>query len=193
MEKISSEDKIPLVFFDVQGKKNFIQKINNDKIIFEQCKITDSDSFIYNEEIYRFEEIDSDKNEVTQIIEGLKNHLEKNMMELTNYSTIEEKSENVENITIYEKYLKDKNIDKKIISNKRVIITKPDTSLFSYIDENILTTFKIESDQCFCFYDNNEEKMKYAKIEKGETKEFEFKDLEIYFLNKKTRRKKKNK
>ena len=72
LEKICSEDKIPLVFFDVQEKKILIQKNNNGKIIFELCKITDSDSFIYNEEIYRFETIELDKNEVTQIIEELK-------------------------------------------------------------------------------------------------------------------------
>ena len=188
LEKISSEDKIPLVFFDVQGKQIFIQKNNNDKNSFEPCKITDIDSFIYNEEIYRFVKIDSDKNEVTQIIEELKNHFEKNIMELTNYSKIEEKSENETNKTIYEEHLKNKNIDKMIIPNKRVIITKPDTSLFSYIDENILTTFKIKNNQYFCYYDDNKEKMEYAKIEKGEAKDFEFKDLQIYFLKKKTER-----
>ena len=188
LEKISSEDKIPLVFFDVQGKQIFIQKNNKDKSGFEPCKITDIDSFIYNEEIYRFVKIDSDKNEVTQIIEELKNHFEKNIMELTNYSKIEEKFENETNKTIYEEHLKNKNIDKMIIPNKRVIITKPDTSLFSYIDENILTTFKIKNNQYFCYYDDNKEKMEYAKIEKGEAKDFEFKDLQIYFLKKKTER-----
>ena len=187
-EKISSEDKIPLVFFDVLEKKIFIKKNNNDKIIFEPCKITDNDSFIYNEEIYRFEEIDSDKNEITQIIEELKNNFEKNMMELNEYSIIEEKSENEINKTIYEEHLKQKDIDKTIIPNKRVIITKPDTSLFSYIDENILTTFKIKENQYFCYYDDNKEKMEYAKIEKGEAKDFEFKDFRIYFLKKKTER-----
>ena len=73
-------------------------------------------------------------------------------------------------------------------SNKRIIITKPDTSLFSYIDENILTTFKIKENQYFCYYDDNKEKMEYAKIEKGEAKDFEFKDFRIYFLKKKTER-----
>ena len=32
------------------------------------------------------------------------------------------------------------------------------------------------------------EKMEYAKIEKGEAKDFEFKDFRIYFLKKKTER-----
>jgi hypothetical protein len=30
--------------------------------------------------------------------------------------------------------------------------------------------------------------MKYAKVEKGEAKDFEFNDLKIYFLKKKTER-----
>ena len=188
LEKIAFEDQIPLVFFDVQEKKILIQKNYNDKIIFEPCKITDIDSLIYNEEIYRFEAIDSDKNEVTQIIDELQNNLEKNMIELTNYSIIAEKSENEINKMIIEEHLEKKNIDKLIIPNKRIIITKPDTSLLGYIDENILTTFKIKNNQYFCFYDNNNEKMKYAKVEKGEAKDFEFNDLKIYFLKKKTER-----
>ena len=60
--------------------------------------------------------------------------------------------------------------------------------MFSNIDDNLLTTFKIGNKQYFCYYDNDIKKMKYVKVEKGVAKDFEFKDLEIYFLQKKTGR-----
>ena len=94
LEKITNEYNIPLVFFDVQEKKFYIRNNNNDKISFELCNITNSISFIYSEEIYRYVKIEPDKKEVTQIIEGLKNHFKKKMLELTENSIIEEKSEN---------------------------------------------------------------------------------------------------
>ena len=81
-------------------------------------------------------------------------------------------------------------MDKKIIPKKRVTITEPDSSLFTNIDENVLTTFKIQNKQYFCYYDDRNKKMKYVKVEKGIGKDFEFKDLEIYFLEKKTGRSK---
>lgn len=68
--------------------------------------------------------------------------------------------------------------------------------MLSNINENILTTFKIQNKQYFCYYDDNNKNMKYVKVEKGMTKDFELKDLGFYFLEKKTGRdksKKKNK
>ena len=188
LEEITCEDNIPLIFFDVQEKQFMIKKNINDNINFEQCKIIDSSSLIYGEDIYTFVEIESDKKEVVQIIEGLKNHFEKKMLEFTQNSKIEERSENDTSISIYEEYFEEKNIDKKIIPKKRVTVTNPDTSLLSNIDENVLTTFKIKNKQYFCYYDDKDKKMKYVKVEKGTTKDFEFKDLKIYLLQKKTER-----
>ena len=194
LEKITIEENIPLVFFDVKEKKNLIKKIYNEKINFELCKIMDSNSFIYDEEIYNFVEIESDNKEITQIFEGLKNYFDKKMLELSKNIILEEKSENAKSIDIYEEYFKEKKMDKKIIPKKRVTITEPDSSLFTNIDENVLTTFKIQNKQYFCYYDDRNKKMKYVKVEKGIGKDFEFKDLEIYFLEKKTgRNKSKNK
>ena len=110
------------------------------------------------------------------------------MLEFTQNSKIEERSENDTSISIYEEYFEEKNIDKKIIPKKRVTVTNPDTSFLSNIDENVLTTFKIKNKQYFCYYDDNDKKMKYVKVEKGTTKDFEFKDLKIYLLQKKTER-----
>ena len=188
LEEITCEDNIPLIFFDVQEKQFMIKKNINDNINFEQCKIIDSSSLIYDEDIYTFVEIESDKKEVVQIIEGLKNHFEKKMLEFTQNSKIEERSENDTSISIYEEYFEEKNIGKKIIPKKRVTVTNPDTSLLSNIDENVLTTFKIKSKQYFCYYDDKDKKMKYVKVERGTTKDFEFKDLKIYLLQKKTER-----
>ena len=192
LEKITIEENIPLVFFDVKEKKNLIKKIYNEKINFELCKIMDSNSFIYDEEIYNFVEIESDNKEITQIFEGLKNYFDKKMLELSKNTILEEKSENAKSIDIYEEYFKEKKMDKKIIPKKRVTITEPDSSLFTNIDENVLTTFKIQNKQYFCYYDDRNKKMKYVKVEKGIGKDFEFKDLEIYFLEKKTGRNKSN-
>ena len=192
LEKITIEENIPLVFFDVQEKNNLIKKIYNEKINFELCKIMDSNSFIYDEEIYNFVEIESDNKEITQIFEGLKNYFDKKMLELSKNIILEEKSENAKSIDIYEEYFKEKKMDKNIIPKKRVTITEPDSSLFTNIDENVLTTFKIQNKQYFCYYDDRNKKMKYVKVEKGIGKDFEFKDLEIYFLEKKTGRNKSN-
>lgn len=65
--------------------------------------------------------------------------------------------------------------------------------MFSNNDENVLTTFKIQNKQYFCYYDSNNKKMKYAKVEKGVAQDFEFKEMEIYFLQKKTERDKSKK
>ena len=193
LEKITIGDTIPLVFFDVQEKQFLIKKNNNDKICFEQCKITDTDSFIYDEEIYKFVPIESDKKEVAEIIEGLQKYLDQKKLELTKNSIIEEKSGNDTSINIYEEHFEKANIDKKIKKKKRVIASKPDTSLLSNINENILTTFKIQNKQYFCYYDDDNKNMKYVKVEKGMTKDFELKDLEFYFLEKKTGRDKSKK
>ena len=183
LEEITSADGIPLVFFDVQEKNFLIKKYYNDNSIFEQCSIINIDSFIYNEEIFSDVKIESDNVLVKQIMEGLKNHFENKLAVLSKNSKVEEKSDSQTNIKIYEEYL-----DKKIIRKNRVIVKEPDSSLFSNTDENVLTTFKIKNKQYFCYYDDNKEKMEYAKIEKGEAKDFEFKDLQIFFLKKKTER-----
>ena len=191
LEEITSADEIPLVFFDVQEKIFLIKKNYNDNFIFEQCSIINIDSFIYNEEIFSDVKIESDNILVKQIMEGLKNHFENKLAVLSKNSKVEEKSDSQTNIKIYEEYL-----DKKIIPKNRVIVKEPDSSLFSNTNENVLTTFKIKNKQYFCYYDSDNKKMKYVKVEDGKAEDFEFKDLEIYFLQKKTGReksKKKNK
>ena len=181
LEDITTEEKIPLVFYDVQNKKLLIKNKEN----FEECSITGINSLICNEQIYNYVEIKSDNEEIIKVLEGIKNHIEHKEIELFNNSIIEAKSENKYECNIYEQCL-----NRNIIPDKRVIINDSDACFLSNKDEDILTTFKINDKKCFSFYDSNKKKMEYKEINKGAAKDLNMKDIKIYFLKKKRNSKK---
>lgn len=184
LEKITKENNIPLVFFDVQ-KKNLLIRNYDDQKTFDSCTITSSDSLICNGERYDYVKIESNEEELTKIFKGIKSQFEIKEAEFFKKSKIEQKSDNKISIDLYEAHL-----NRKINKDKRVVINEPDTLFLSNNDENLLTTFKIGEKQCFSYYDSVNKKMKYVKIENGKTKDFEFKDMKIYYLQKKIKREK---
>ena len=107
LEEITKENNIPLVFFDVE-KKNLLLK--NDQNTFDFCTITSSDSLICNEEKYNFVKIESDEEELRNIFDDMKSYYETKGFELFNNSNIEAKSENKDNIEMYESYLNRKEL-----------------------------------------------------------------------------------
>ena len=184
LENITNEEQIPLAFFDVQNKKILIKKNESN---FDFCSLTSIDSSLYNEDKYRFVEVKTDKSQLFEIFEGIKSQVEIQGINLIENSIIEEKSENKTDIDIYEQYL-----NRNIISNKRVVVNQPDASFLINNNENILTTFKINRKKYFSYYDNDKKKMQYKLIKDGKVQDIEMKDLNIYFLNKKTLKKHNN-
>jgi len=182
LEEITKENNIPLVFFDVE-KKNLLLK--NDQNTFDFCTITSSDSLICNEEKYNFVKIESDEEELRNTFDDMKSYYETKGFELFNNSNIEAKSENKDNIEMYESYL-----NRKLKKDKRIVIKNPDNLFLCINNENLLTSFKINEKQCISYYDENKKKMRYAEIKDGKTKEFEYKDMKIYYLGKKKERSK---
>jgi len=185
LEEITKENNIPLVFFDAQ-EKNLL--LRNEQNTFDLCTITSSDSLIFNEEKYNFVKIESDKDELRKIFEDIESYYEEKEFELFNNSNIEENFLNNSNIEIIESHL-----NRKIKKNKRIVLDKADSFFLSNNNENIVTSFKINEKSCFSYYDKDNKKMRYAEINNGTIKEFEFKDMKIYYLEKKTKRQKENK
>ena len=179
LESITNEEKIPLVFFDVQNKKILIK--SNEKN-FDCCSITSNDSLLYDEDNYKFVEINTGKKDLIEIFEGMKNQVETQGINLIEHSVLEEKSENTIDSDIYKQSL-----NRDIIPNKRVSVNQPDASFLSNKNENILSTFKINKMKCFSYYDNDMQKMQYKEIKNGEARDLEMKDIKIYFLQKKTK------
>ena len=132
--------------------------------------------------------IESDKDELRKIFEDIENYYEEKEFELFNNSNIEENFLNNSNIEIIESHL-----NRKIKKNKRIVLDKADSFFLSNNNENIVTSFKINEKSCFSYYDKDNKKMRYAEISNGTIKEFEFKDMKIYYLEKKTKRQKENK
>ena len=178
LETMTNEEKIPLAFFDVQNKKIFI-KIDEK---FVDCTITSDDSLLYNEDKYKFVEINIGETEIMEIFEGMKNQVEIQGINLIGNAVLEEKSENKIDCEIYKQSL-----NREIIPNRRVAVKESDASFLSNKNENIVTAFKINKMKCFSYYDNDLQKMQYKEIKDGKAKDLEVKDIKIYFLKKKTK------
>ena len=175
---MTNEEKIPLAFFDVQNKKIFI-KIDEK---FVDCTITSDDSLLYNEDKYKFVEINIGETDIMEIFEGMKNQVEIQGKNLIGNAVLEEKSENKIDCEIYKQSL-----NREIIPNKRVAVKESDASFLSNKNNNIVTAFKINKMKCFSYYDNDLQKMQYKEIKDGKAKDLEVKDIKIYFLKKKTK------
>ena len=179
LESMTNNEQIPLAFFDVQNKKILIKR---NKTTFEPCSIIENDSPFYDEKKYSFIKINTDKDELIEIFEGIKSQIDIQGINLIEKSIIENKSENEIDSKIYKQSL-----NRDIIANKRIIVNNPDASFLINKNDNILTSFKINNRKCFSYYDNNKKKMQYKEIKNGEANDFEIKDLKIYFLKKKTK------
>ena len=187
LEKITTTNNIPLVFFDVH-KKQLLIKNDADEKKFEKCSILGKDSLICNEERYSFVEINPKPKELFEILEGIKNHNESQEINFIEKFCLEEKSENRTDSNFYSDYFK-----RNIISNKRVIVTEPDSYFLSNKNEDILNTFKINGKKCFSYYDKEKNKIEYREIKNGMANNLDLNDFKIYFLQKKTQRVKKSK
>ena len=185
LEDITQSEHIPLVFFDVENK-NLLIRNNLKQKSFDSCTITSTESLIYNEDIYDYVELLSDKEEFSLLFRGIKNITENKEIELEEKYEEEEKSDSKINIELYEASL-----NRKIDKDKKRIVSKENDSIFlNNNEENLLTTFKLDGNQCFSYYDTMAKKMKFKIINNGEAKDFEFKDFKFYFLRNKTKRRK---
>ena len=70
---LNYNEEIPLAFFDVQNKKILIK---GNKTTFEPCSIIENDSPFYDEKKYSFIKINTDKDELIEIFEGIKSQID---------------------------------------------------------------------------------------------------------------------
>ena len=185
LEKITKQDNIPLVFFDVQNK-NLLIKNEQNKEQFDSCTVTDSNSLICDSDRYNDIKIVSENEELSTIFEDIIGQNEIKSIELFKELEFESKSENKTHEKIYEYYLK-----RKLEENKRINIKEPDAFFLNNKNENILTTFKLNSRPCFAYYDSENKKMKYLEIQNEKANNLELKDMKMYYLQKKRNRTKK--
>ena len=176
---MTSDDNIPLVYYDVQGKKLFIK--NEEK--FECCSITGYNSLICNENIYNFVKIVKENEEIKEILEGMKNQFESQTVNLMEKSKIEKGTGNRIDNKIYQEHL-----NRKLILDKIFSVEKPDASYLINKNSDILTTFEMNNKKCFSFYDEDKKQMQYREINDGRVSEFSINDVKIYFLQKKVNR-----
>jgi len=182
LETLTSQENIPLIYYDVHGKRLFI-KNDNGKNKFELCSITGGNSLICNEDIYNFIKIGNEKEEIKEIFEGMKNHLDREAINLMEKSSIEKDiGKRIDN-QIYKNYLQ-----RELDLNKMVSVKEPDASILLNQNSDILTTFEIDDKKCFSYYDENKKQMQYKEIINGEVTEFKIDKVKIYFLKKKVKR-----
>ena len=179
LEQLTSDDNIPLVYYDVQAKKLFIKKEEK----FECCSITGYNSLICNENIYNFVKIVKENEEIKEILEGMKNQFESQTVNLMEKSKIEKGTGNRIDNKIYQEHL-----NRKLILDKIFSVENPDASYLINKNSDILTTFEMNNKKCFSFYDEDKKQMQYREINDGRVSEFSINDVKIYFLQKKVNR-----
>ena len=85
------------------------------------------------------------------------------------------------------KFMK-KKLKREINKEKRINIKVQNPIFLSNINPDILTTFKIGNRKLFSYYNNKNEEMEIKEIKNGKTKNIKIKDIQIYYLKKKTER-----
>ena len=99
-----------------------------------------------------------------------------------------QKAEIVENIDEEGIKIYEKEIKREINKEKKINIKVQNPIFLSNINPDILTTFKIGKRKLFSYYNNKNEKMEIKEIKNGKTKNIKIKDIQIYYLKKKTER-----
>ena len=99
-----------------------------------------------------------------------------------------QKAEIVENIDEEGIKIYEKEIKREINKEKKINIKVQNPIFLSNINPDILTTFKIGNRKLFSYYNNKNEEMEIKEIKKGKTKNIKIKDIQIYYLKKKTER-----
>ena len=184
LEEITKSENIPLVLFDVKNKKTYIHDYKNEPN-FQECTILNDYSFINDENNYKFVEIKPENDDILSLIKSINSEHEKQKWDLINNAIIEEKSKTLLEEEFFEKYFKDREL--KIKKKKKIVIHNNNIFSLNNDDENYLTTFKINNEDCFCYYDPEKKKTVYKQINKKKetVNDLEFKNIEITFLEKK--------
>ena len=99
-----------------------------------------------------------------------------------------QKAEIVENIDEEGIKIYEKEIKREINKEKKINIKVQNPIFLSNINPDILTTFKIGNRKLFSYYNNKNEEMEIKEIKNGKTKNIKIKDIQIYYLKKKTER-----
>ena len=184
LEEITKSENIPLVLFDVKNKKTYIHDYKNEPN-FQECTILNDYSLINDENNYKFVEIKPENDNILSLIKSINSEHEKQKWDLINNAIIEEKSKTSLEEEFFEKYFKDREL--KIKKKKKIVIHNNNIFSLNNDDENYLTTFKINDEDCFCYYDPEKKKTVYKQINKKKetVNDLEFKNIEITFLEKK--------
>lgn len=181
LEKITNENNIPLVFLDME-KKNLLIKNGNDNNSFDISTITNDFSAIRDEELFDYVKINKINEELENIFKGIKEQTKIQELKFNQKAEIVENIDE-EGIKIYEKEIK-----REINKEKKINIKVQNPIFLSNINPDILTTFKIGKRKLFSYYNNKNEEMEIKEIKKGKTKNIKIKDIQIYYLKKKTER-----
>lgn len=163
-------------------KKNLLIKNGNDNNSFDISTITNDFSAIRDEELFDYVKINKINEELENIFKGIKEQTKIQELKFNQKAEIVENIDE-EGIKIYEKEIK-----REINKEKRINIKVQNPIFLSNINPDILTTFKIGKRKLFSYYNNKNEKMEIKEIKNGKTKNIKIKDIQIYYLKKKTER-----
>ena len=163
-------------------KKNLLIKNGNDNNSFDISTITNDFSAIRDEELFDYVKINKINEELENIFKGIKEQTKIQELKFNQKAEIVENIDE-EGIKIYEKEIK-----REINKEKKINIKVQNPIFLSNINPDILTTFKIGKRKLFSYYNNKNEKMEIKEIKNGKTKNIKIKDIQIYYLKKKTER-----
>ena len=163
-------------------KKNLLIKNGNDNNSFDISTITNDFSAIRDEELFDYVKINKINEELENVFKGIKEQTKIQELKFNQKAEIVENIDE-EGIKIYEKEIK-----REINKEKKINIKVQNPIFLSNINPDILTTFKIGKRKLFSYYNNKNEKMEIKEIKNGKTKNIKIKDIQIYYLKKKTER-----
>ena len=163
-------------------KKNLLIKNGNDNNSFDISTITNDFSAIRDEELFDYVKINKINEELENVFKGIKEQTKIQELKFNQKAEIVENIDE-EGIKIYEKEIK-----REINKEKKINIKVQNPIFLSNINPDILTTFKIGKRKLFSYYNNKNEEMEIKEIKNGKTKNIKIKDIQIYYLKKKTER-----